>query len=31
MSDNWLGSGSGDINNDNVVDFVDFALLALGW
>ena len=31
MRENWLGTGPGDINNDGIVNFLDFAELGLAW
>jgi hypothetical protein len=31
MCENWLSTGKGDINNNGIVDFPDFAELGLAW
>jgi lysophospholipase L1-like esterase len=31
MCENWLGAGEGDVDNDGVVDFLDFAEFGLAW
>jgi hypothetical protein len=31
MADSWLNAGPGDFDNNNRVDFVDYAQLALAW
>jgi len=31
ISENWLDSGQGDFNEDNIVNFVDFAEFAIVW
>jgi hypothetical protein len=31
MAGNWLGTGEGDINNDGIMDFLDFAELGQVW
>jgi hypothetical protein len=31
MCENWLDTGAGDVNNDGIVDFLDFAELSLAW
>ena len=31
MCENWLGSGTGDIDNSGIVDFRDFAEFGLAW
>ena len=31
IAENWLSSGQGDFNEDNTVDFIDFADFAAAW
>jgi hypothetical protein len=31
LCDNWLGAGRGDTDNNDYVDFIDFAQLGLAW